>query len=157
MSLLNYFKRKTPEERGIFLPTPVTTESISEEEVAACNKEVETAIVKNERQTKQYCSYSAKERASIGRYAAQHGPTAAARHFSKLLGHPVPESTARKFRNLYRTELETNRKRHAESLPSISELPPKKRGRPLLIGDLIAQFRTTYACYAFLGESLTPD
>ena len=69
MSLLNYFKRKTPEERGIFLPTPVTTESISEEEVAACNKEVETAIVKNERQTKQYCSYSAKERASIGRYA----------------------------------------------------------------------------------------
>lgn len=117
------------------MPTPVATESISEEEVAACNKEVETAIVKNERQTKQYCSYSAKERASIGRYAAQHGPTAAARHFSKLLGHPVPESTARKFRNLYRTELETNRKRHAESLPSISELPPKKRGRPLLIGD----------------------
>ena len=97
MSLLNYFKRKTPEERGIFLPTPVTTESISEEEVAACNKEVETAIVKNERQTKQYCSYSAKERASIGRYAAQHGPTAAARHFSKLLGHPVPES---RFSNL---------------------------------------------------------
>ena len=50
----------------------------------------------------------------------------------------MPESTACKFRDLYCNELESSRKRHAESLPTIpiSELPPRKRGRPLLIGDL---------------------
>ena len=47
----------------------------------------------------------------------------------------MPESTARKFRDLYCNELESSRKRHSEPLPTISELPPKKRGRPLLVGD----------------------
>ena len=47
----------------------------------------------------------------------------------------MPESTARKYRDLYRKELESSRKRYAESLPTITELPPRKRGRPLLLGD----------------------
>ena len=137
MSILNFFKRKIPQERGIFLPSPVSTRCISEEEVAACNKEVEAVVVQqqDEKQKKQYHSYSSQQRADIVKYAAEHGPTAASRHFTKLLGHSVPESTARKYRDLYCKVLESNRKRHAESLPIISELPPKKRGRPLLIGD----------------------
>ena len=134
MSILNIFKWKTPQERGIFLPTPVSNHCISKQEVAACNKEVETVVVQQQ-QMKQYHSYSSQQRAHIGKYAAQHGPTAASRHFTKLQGHSVAESTACKFRDLYRKELESSRKRHAESLPTISELPPRKRGRPLLIGD----------------------
>jgi hypothetical protein len=63
MSILNFFKRKKPEERGIFLPTPVSTQCISEEEVAACNKEVEAVVVRQQK-TKQYHSY--KQRADIG-------------------------------------------------------------------------------------------
>ena len=135
MSILNYFKRKKPEERRIFLPAPVSTECISEEDVALCNKEVEAVIVRQENTKQPYHSYSSQQRADIGRYAAQHGPTAASRHFTKQLGHPVPESTPRKYSDFYRKELESSRKRHAESLPTITELPPRKRGRPLLLGD----------------------
>ena len=91
-----------------------------------CNKEVEAVVVRQQK-TKLYHSYSSKQRADIGRYAAQHGPTAASRQFTKELGHPVTESTARKFRDLYCKELESSRKRHTESLPTIAELPPRKR------------------------------
>ena len=44
MLILNYFNRRKPEERGIFLQTSVSTECIFEEEVAACNKEVEAVV-----------------------------------------------------------------------------------------------------------------
>ena len=94
------------------MPTPVSTQCIYEE-VAVCNKEVEAVVVRQQK-TKLYHSYSSKQRADIGRYAAQHGPTAASRQFTKELGHPVTESTARKFRDLYCKELESSRKRHTE-------------------------------------------
>ena len=47
----------------------------------------------------------------------------------------MPDSMACKYRDLYRKELESSRKQHAESLPTVAELPPRKRGRPLLLGD----------------------
>ena len=140
MSILNYFRRQTPQERGVFVPPTVSTTGVSGEEIAACNNEVEAIIRREDKQQKKlYHSYSSHQRADIGRYAAQHGPTAASRHFTKQLGHSVPESTARKFRDLYRKELESSRKRSAEALPTITELPPMKRGRPLLIGDFDGQ------------------
>ena len=44
-------------------------------------------------------SYSAEDRAHIGRYAAEHGTTKASRHFM------VPESTARLLKKQYLAEL----------------------------------------------------
>ena len=38
------------------------------------------------KQRLQYTEYSAKERAQIGKYAAENGPTKASRHFPKILG-----------------------------------------------------------------------
>ena len=120
------------------MPKPVSTQGISEDEVAACNNAVKAIVEKQEgkKQRKQYHSYTSQQRASIGRYATQHGPTATSQHLAKLLGHSVPEATVRKFRDLYRKELESSRKQRAESIPIVSELPPKKRVRPLLLGDL---------------------
>ena len=86
--------------------------------------------------------YDATRRADIGKYAAHHGPTAAARYFSKVCGHKIPESTARKFRDACLVEL----KRQASTLSclvSVNILPTKARGRPLLLGDL-DQFVQTY-------------
>lgn len=40
-------------------------------------------------------SYSDEIRASIGKYASLHEPTATVRHFSGICGHAVPESTVR--------------------------------------------------------------
>ena len=41
-----------------------------------------------------YNEYSAKERAQIGKYAAENGTTCAVQHFSKVLDQNVPETTA---------------------------------------------------------------
>ena len=101
-------QEKKPKERGVFLPTPVSTRCISEE-VALWYKEAE-AVVVQQHNTKQYHCYSSQQRAVIGAYAAQHGPTPGLRHFTELLGHLVPESTARNYRGLCCKELNSNRK-----------------------------------------------
>ena len=50
-------------------------------------------------------SYDAKTRAQIGEYTYNNGPAAAVHHFLMLLGHRIPESTTRKFRDAYVMEL----------------------------------------------------
>ena len=40
-----------------------------------------------------YNEYSAKERAQIGKYAAENGATCAVPHFPKVLDRNVPETT----------------------------------------------------------------
>ena len=50
-------------------------------------------------------AYDVTRRADIRKYAAYYGPTAASRHFSKVCGHKVPESMARKFRDAYLVQL----------------------------------------------------
>ena len=47
-----------------------------------------------------YSSYTA-ERARIGGYAAENGPTRAARHLSKIWDRTVPETTARRLKQEY--------------------------------------------------------
>ena len=41
MSILNYFRRQTPQERGVFVLPTVSTTGVSGEEIAACNNEDE--------------------------------------------------------------------------------------------------------------------
>ena len=140
MSILNYFSRRKPAERGSFVPSvSQTSRSLSSQAISSANKEVERAEAASTRRAAP-SNYSSAQRANIGKYAAIHGSTAASRHFSSTFGHPVPESTARKFRDIYRAELE-RRKRIAldEDTDTVVELPPKKRGRPLLLQDLDGQ------------------
>ena len=54
-----------------------------------------------------YNGYSATERAKIGKYAAENGPTRASRHFSEVLEKKVPESTARRLKAEYLTALKS--------------------------------------------------
>ena len=44
MSILNYFRQQTPQERGVFVLPTVSTTGVSGEEIAACNNEVEAVI-----------------------------------------------------------------------------------------------------------------
>ena len=88
MSLLNYFKRKAPQDVGEFLPNPMESSSISERSITLVNDEVR-ALAKDtpkRRKTEQH-TYCEKTRADIGRYASTNGPTAAARMFSKRSRH----------------------------------------------------------------------
>ena len=77
-----------------------------------------------------YTSYSAEDRACIGKYAAEHGPTKASRHFSSLFEQPVPKSTARLLKKQYLMELK-NTRRDGDIL-EVKSLPTKVRGHPLL-------------------------
>ena len=79
---------------------------------------------------KTYSSYSAQDRARIGRYAAEHGPTKATRHFT------VPESTARLLKKQYLAEL-NDRRQNSATIPEVTRLPTKPRGRPLLLGSTL--------------------
>ncbi len=76
--------------------------------------------------------YSPSVRANIGRYACFHGIAAAARYFSHKLGHRVSETTVHSIKKAY---LEGKKeKRAAEDDDDVTVLPPKKRGRPVLLG-----------------------
>ena len=68
----------------------------------------------------------------IGKYASINGTASARRHFKKELGD-LPESTIRKYKQLYEKEVSA----HAKSgdFCDITALPPKKRGRPLALGE----------------------
>ena len=86
------------------------------------------------RKTTQH-TYSAERRASTGKYASLHGPAAAVKHFMGMCGHAVPESTVRMFRYAYHAELKSQSSAHSGPV-SVSSLPCKPKGRPLLVGNL---------------------
>ena len=78
-----------------------------------------------------YIKLTPEQKAIIGRRAAGHGVTAAIRYFSKRYDDlPLKEPTVRRLKNTYLSEL----KRQRTEPEDITELPPKKRGRPLLLG-----------------------
>ena len=52
-----------------------------------------------------YSDYSPKERAQIGRYAAENGLTKAAKHFMEQLNRNVPVSTAKRLNSEYLKKL----------------------------------------------------
>ena len=79
-----------------------------------------------------YSSYSAENRARIGRYAAEHGPTKASWHFT------VPKSTARLLEKQYLVELHDQRQ-NSVKIPEVTSLPTKALGHPLLLGSWIVR------------------
>ena len=92
-------------------------------------------MIKGPRENPVNTSYSAEDHACIGKYAAEHGPTKASRHFSSLFERPVPEFTARLLKKQYLMEL--NNKRRDGDIPEVKSLPTKVRGCPLLLGSTL--------------------
>lgn len=84
------------------------------------------------------CRYTPEVRAEIGKYASQHGSGAASAFFTRKLKRKVRQSTVHSIKIAY---LECVRqKRTADSSDDdVAELHPKKRGRPLLLGDCVEQ------------------
>ena len=81
--------------------------------------------------------YSPSIRADIGKYACQHGITAAAIYFSKKLENEVCTSTVQSIKKAY---LEGVReKRLALDEGDVTSLPSKKRGRPIMLGKELDQ------------------
>ena len=89
-----------------------------------------------------YNGYTAKQRADIGKYAMENGPTRAAKHFS------CPESTARRLKAEYLKKLAQvkaqNKGKPSAIIRAMKELPTKPQGRPVLLGDTLDKLVQEY-------------
>ena len=89
MALLKYLERKRsalPDERACS-STSLTGKDLklANQAVEQClRKDSETSVKPKEKRTR-YNDYTPEQRAEIGRYAAENGPTRAATHFSRVL------------------------------------------------------------------------
>ena len=92
MALLNFFKLKDK------LHDSTEASVLSKTEVEAANKQVSNALQSAAEKVSRgkYNSYTPQQRAKIGKYAAENGPTKAAKHFTTIWGIHVNESTARR-------------------------------------------------------------
>ena len=86
----------------------------------------------NSKKRKSYCRWSHKDRFQIGKYAAVHGTSAAAKKFATK-DKPLNESSARRFSALYKEEIKKAKK---DKRDPKKELVPLPRGRPLLLDSL---------------------
>ena len=114
------------------LPDKSTCPSLTRKEVDSANECVKDRLQQQKitpSRTK-YASYTPQERALIGKYAAENGPTKAARHFSNVLKKAVPEPTARRLKKEYLRKLAENTR--DENLPrTVTSLPTKPQRRVL--------------------------
>ena len=132
MALFRYFKK----EKGN-LPDPdgPLAKSVPSTAIAAANSEVSavmhTTSSHNCKKRGHYEKYMPEQKAMIGKRAAEHGVAATVCHYIKDFPN-LKENTVRDWRKAYRLEL---KKRVRNGSEGITELPLKKRGRPLLLGE----------------------
>ena len=136
MALLKYFKRETSENNGLPDPSGPLTKSVPSTSIAAANLNVRSIIESQNKQKRgNYGKFTPEQKAMIGKRAAEHGVVAAVRYYIKQFPN-LKENTVRDWRNAYRLELKKRvRKRSEGAAIDITELPQKKRGRPLLLGE----------------------
>lgn len=140
MSLLNYF-RPIREKIGLPDPSGPLSSTVPSSSIAACNAEVIAVLEKvaSSGVKQPYCKLSPAQRYEIGKKAAEMGTTSAIRHYKrKYPDLRLTEPTVRRIKNAY---LDERKKRPLDSSSDdlLCELPLKKRGRPLLIGDDLDQ------------------
>ncbi len=133
MSLYNFFTRVEKGESSR-LPDPrgPLSKIIPSSSISAANSEVEkcgeTADCKKR---SHYTKFTSEQRAEIGRRAAEHGVASTIRYYTGQFS--LKESTIRGWRDGYLREMKT---RKMEKKPmNVTELPEKRRGRPLLLGE----------------------
>ena len=139
MALLRYFKSVNSH-----LPDPVgpLSDDIPPRVIRQANRKVLSAEKRDasakSRTRGPYGRLTDKQRAQIGKYASENRNAAAVRRFSKELERPLNESTVRSIKKNYYQELwkKTSAGKSLDEV-SVTSLPPKKCGRPLLLGETI--------------------
>ena len=140
MSIERYFKRLPSQQ----LPSPHGSLSLSvpSTAIAAANREVNRVLSRQQQDSTttpkktrgKYHSYSPEERAEIGKYATENGISAARRYFSRKLGMRISNSTISGMKAGYKQEVARKRELEEED-DEVLELPEKKRGRHVLLGE----------------------
>ena len=138
MALLKYVHyinkhKETEKENEFELPTKVL--AFSHEELKEVNNGVSKVMQSKSSRAQghmNYNKYTPDQRAMIGWYAAENGPTRAANHFTKILKMKVPEPTARRLKKEYLirlnkvyTEQKQSLSTSADNLESSQKIKPK--------------------------------
>jgi len=121
MALLKYLKpKKKSEEESLPNPKGPLSEHLSSEAIRKANKEV---LEKKSSNCSPYLRANGERKAIIGKYAAENG-----------IVYVLKESTVHGWKNMYLEELQ-KRKHSGDDDLTITELLPKKIGRPLLLDE----------------------
>ena len=96
-----------------------------------------------------YITYSSRDRADIGKYCSQHGPASTVRNYKEMFPN-LNESTVCGMKKKY--ESLNLKKRKLDFEGDITELHPKKCGRPLLVG---AELDTKVQKYVTVFREIT--
>ena len=91
-----------------------------------------------------YNKYSPEERAMIGKHAVLYGNLSAKQFFSRRLGVKIGNSTISCIKTAYKEESARKRELEEEEDNDVIELPEKKRGRRVLLGEKLDEFVRRY-------------
>ena len=135
MALYLYFKKK----ENLPDPNGPLAQSVPSSSIEAVNSNVRSVIESDMPPQKrgQYGKYTPEQKAMISKRPAEHGVVAAVRYYIKQFPN-LKENTVRDWRNAYRIELKKRVREGSaggNAMINISELPMKKKGRPLLLGE----------------------
>ena len=146
MSLLKYLKPKDP----VCDSNTHLNDLLGHETLRAMNECVRNTISSSSRadgnvtpgsgrKGSKYATFSPSERAMIGKYCQENGPAATLRKFKSQFDK-LSESTVRSFGKKYTAEVRVKKRKLEFSENDtdeleITEMHPKKRGRPLLLGQ----------------------
>ena len=118
---------------GLPDPKGLISSIIPSQAVAQANQDVVDATQSRMRKRGPYQQYTAKDWAEIGMYTCNYVASAATCIFSLQLGLRLNESMARSMKQMYVEGC--CQKRRIEDDGEVAALPPKKHGRPLLLGQ----------------------
>ena len=134
------------EERKDPLPDKENCPLLTEKELKSANTKVKDCLKRESSKTRtpttrgKYNGYKPEQRAQIGKYTAENGPTRAAKHFSKLMSKNIPEPTAKRLKTEYLSKLRALQEVqdvNDETPLTVKNLPTKEQGRPLLLGQAL--------------------
>ena len=136
MSLHRYFQRA----QGLPSPKGPLSATVSPAAIKATNQEVSKQLQSipshgQSRGTYMYSKISSEQQAQIANYASLHGNTQAICRFSKELGIDVKESSVQVWKTKYLAEISQRREKGESGDISITSVPSKKWGWPLLLGE----------------------
>ena len=142
MALLKYFKLKTSGKQPLPNPNGELSAKIPSSGISSANACVGKLLdgdgPRDERDSGlrgPYKILTPAQKFDIGKRAAEIGTTAAMRYYAKNYPHlDLKETSVRRFKNHYQTQLKTSTKEISGS-STVQELVPKKRGRPLMVGE----------------------
>ena len=137
MALLKYFKSSLPTAKDTGMS------EIATREANAAVSRVMTLPQQTSRKRKAYSIFSDEQRATIGKYAAENGNAVAVKKFKDDFDGGLGESTVRAFKKRYLEELKKATKENLPGeVPKVTKIANKRRGRPLLLGDVDKEVQT---------------